>query len=322
MSPEALEDLEDLGVLEALKRSGAVPLYRTVVASKRGTVIETALPSEALSVTRDVLDHLLLEAARDAGVTVHEHSYREIPENHDGLTVVATGRLTQLRQHLTPTPWYASPKTDYFGIQTLFADAEGVTDQVELDLVESGYVGLARQRDGVHLCALTTQETIEQRGPGLDQVLRHFMDENPVLRNHLKNAKRLGPWRTVGPVHLGIRRLVDPGTFYVGDAACVVDPFAGEGMAISLYTSRLLVQALDQTRTDPQKAYTQSWKKAFMPALRWNALLRMLYSLSLCREPAFQALRLWPAGMNALTDLTRYRQHLEYNRANAPKRTR
>src|SRR5882672_1831088 len=63
LSPESLIDLEELNVLEALRRSGAYPIRRTVLTSSKGVMIETALPAETLSVSRDTLDHLLLEQA-------------------------------------------------------------------------------------------------------------------------------------------------------------------------------------------------------------------------------------------------------------------
>jgi len=176
-----------------------------------------------------------------------------------------------------------------------------------LDLVSSGYVGLARQISGVNLCALTDQETLQRWGPSLDDVLFHFMAENPVLQNHLKVSSRSGPWMTVGPVKLGIRRLARESTFYVGDAACVVDPFVGEGMSMGLYSSRLLRRALDQTRSPADEVYSKLWRKAFMPALRWNAVMRLLYSIPVIREFARQALVWYPRGLNFLTDLTRYR---------------
>ena len=111
----------------------------------------------------------------------------------------------------------------------------------------------------------------------------------------------------VGPVRMGIRRLTDKNMFYVGDAACVVDPFAGEGMSMGLYSSRLVTRALFQTRTPPADAYAALWKKAFLPALRWNAVMRMLYRLPLVREPVLHALEWYPQGMTLLTELTRYR---------------
>jgi flavin-dependent dehydrogenase len=180
-----------------------------------------------------------------------------------------------------------------------------VTDQVELDLVASGYVGLARQADGsVNVCALTTQGTVQRWGPNLDNVLRHLVAENPVLQEHLAQAARAGHWLAVGPVRMGIRELAQGGAFYIGDAACVVDPFAGEGMAMGLYSSRLLARALESP--SPSDMYARLWRRSFVPALRWNALVRMAYRLRLVREPLVKTLRAFPQSLNWLMDLTRY----------------
>jgi len=297
LSPEALADLEDLNVLAPLRQAGAVPLHRTVIASRRGALVESPLAGEALSVSRDILDQLLLQKARRAGVDVQEGVDGTPFQNLSPITIMATGRR-----------FLESPSTAYFGIQALFQEAAGVTDQVELDFVKSGYVGLARQSNGINLCALTTPETIQRWGPNLDGVLSQFMRENPVLRAHMQGAKRVRDWMAVGPVHLGIRSLAHESTFYVGDAACVVDPFVGEGMAMGLYSSRLLTQALGQTERPAAEAYAALWRQAFKPALCWNAALRTLFSHPLIREPALRALQWFPQGMNRFTDLTRYRR--------------
>jgi hypothetical protein len=77
-------------------------------------------------------------------------------------------------------------------------------------------------------------------------------------------------------------------------------------MSIALYSSQLLTQALDQMQRPAAPAYAALWRQAFMPVLRWNAVMRMLYSMPLFREPVLQALEWFPRGMNVLTELTRY----------------
>src|SRR5262249_5067589 len=134
-----------------------------------------------------------------------------------GITVVAAGRMTGLEKRALPrmlTPWYASPSTPYFGIQALFKNVDGITDQVELDLVSNGYVGLARQSGGVNVCALTSRDALQRWGPNLDDILRQWSMENSVLAGHLRQAARIGPWMAVGPVRLGIRQLARDRTFY------------------------------------------------------------------------------------------------------------
>jgi flavin-dependent dehydrogenase len=308
LSFESLDDLKDLNVLSALHALGTVTLHRAVIASTRGTQIKSPLPAPALSVSRAVLDPLLLAEARRSGVDVHEGTDGLSDQHEAGITVIATGRLSSHSARQRTTPWYASPSTPAFGMQALFDSVDDVTDQVELDLIRDGYVGLARQKEGVNLCALTTPETLRRWGPDLDCVLAHFAAQNPILARHLRHAQRRGPWLAVGPVRLGIRQLTTPGTFYVGDAACVVDPFAGEGMSMALYGARLLAQALTQTQADPAAEYRRLWKNAFLPSLRWNAAMRVLYSVPLLREPSLRLLNWIPGSMNGLTDLTRYRR--------------
>jgi flavin-dependent dehydrogenase len=310
LSPDGSADLEDLNVLADLRRSGALPVNRTVIASQSGALIESTLPEPALSISRDVMDDLLLKEARRAGAEVFEG---EDGFNHVGSvprTIVAAGRLALSREKISPdqlTPWYGSPPTLYFGIQAQFQNVHDVTDQVELDLVQSGYVGLARQGTGVNVCTLTTWEMLRRFGPSLDSVMAKFTGENPVLRRHLSEATRTSDWMAV-PVRLGIRRLTNGNTFYTGDAACVVDPFAGEGMSIGLYASSLLQKAFVQTERPAAEAYTALWREAFLPALRWNAVARALYSLPLLKQGALRALQWFPQAMNWLTDLTRCRR--------------
>jgi flavin-dependent dehydrogenase len=310
LSPEGLADLEELNVLLALRRSGAVPMRRTMIALQSGEVIETLLPEPGLSISRDIMDGLLLQEARTAGVEVFEG---EDGFRHAGSaprTIVAAGRQALAKQKISPdqlTPWYGSPPTLYFGIQALFQNVHGVTDQVELDLVDSGYVGLARQSNGVNVCALTTWDTVRKFGPSLNDVMARFTAENPVLRRHLIEASRIGDWMAV-PVRLGIRCLARGTTFYTGDAACVVDPFAGEGMSIGLYASKLLEMAFAQTEKPATQAYAALWREAFLPALRWNAVTRMLYSIPVLKQGALRVLQRFPKGMNWRMDLTRCRR--------------
>src|SRR5258706_7826705 len=270
LAPEGLADLDDLGVLTAPRRSGIFPIRRTVIASRRGTVIESPLPEETFAVSRELLDDLLLRQAAREGTHV-QHNKDGFDQPRGDYTVIATGRLPKgdpgfLTRRLSP--WYAGSEVSYVGIQAFFQDVTGVSDQVELDLIESGYVGLARQNEGVNVCALTTPEAIESHGPSLDQVLAHFVEENPLLQTHLRDAKRVSSWLSIAPVRLGIRQIAADKTFFVGDAACVLDPFAGEGMAIGFYSSRLLVNAL-QSRS-PEATYRALWHRAFDPAIRWN----------------------------------------------------
>ena len=101
MSPEAVRILDRLGVVSALERSGAVPLAGTSVTGARGArlhgrfALAGHLPFRptGLSVSRRILDHVLLLAARDAGAHVLE---RSAVEGH-GIGLALAKRLVELQ---------------------------------------------------------------------------------------------------------------------------------------------------------------------------------------------------------------------------------
>ena len=300
LSHEGVHELDRLGVLEDVQKN-SIPLYRTVIASTKGTRVESPLHAPALSITRDSLDSILLRLARKSGVDVHE--------GEDGRPHIGSARYTVIAAGRGFHPAFPETRKPHFiGIQATFENVSGITDQVELDIVEGGYVGLARQEAArVNVCALTTIAMLKTWGPSLDSVMARFLVENPVLRDHMKDATRVGEWMAVNPVRMGIRTLAKGNVFYAGDAACVVDPFAGEGMSIGLYTANLLTEALTQTLEKPDVVYHRLWRKAFLPPLRWSAALRVVNKFSWIQEASLHVLQHFPSALRFLSEATRHR---------------
>ncbi|MFA5976564.1 MAG: FAD-dependent oxidoreductase [Elusimicrobiota bacterium] len=296
LSPETLPELEALGVLELIQKAGAWPIRHIVVSSPSGKRAEAELPGMGLSLARETLDSLLLQRAKSVGVWVEEH--------HDGLnapdssiwTVVATGRMTP--------PIGNGPA--YYGLQAIFENIPSVTQQVELDLIPGGYVGLARQdTTRVNVCALTTQNAIKTLGPALDNVLSHWMRQNPILHRHLAQAHRITSWQAVGPVVMGLRRLTDGRRLFVGDAAFVIDPFLGEGIAMSLYGSRLLAEAFTQSKRPVDEAYAAAWHDRFDRPLPIHRVLRSVLDNRFSQNLLVSGLRMFPPALRWLAARTR-----------------
>ncbi|OGR89802.1 MAG: hypothetical protein A2992_09745 [Elusimicrobia bacterium RIFCSPLOWO2_01_FULL_59_12] len=291
LSPECLLDLDELGVLDPIKAAGASVVRRTVVSSPWGAYAEAPLPMPGLSLSRDVLDTLLLQRARETGVDVQEGTDGFNQVSNGGWTVVATGRKAETGR--------------YFGVQAFFDHVEGITDQVELDLIPGGYVGFVTQGGRVNLCALTTQENLRDTGPALDAVLAAWALKNPLLGKRLRNARRASAWQAVGPVRMGLQRLTEPQRLFAGDAACIVDPLMGEGIAMGLRTSALIEQAFQQTRCPVEEAYAHAWHEQFDTALRAGAWLRKLFQPALIQDVCVAALQAFPTLLTWLAEQTR-----------------
>src|SRR5207248_157467 len=149
----------------------------------------------------------LLDQARAEGV--------EVRDGEDGFPHSAEGRWTLIAtgRHAAPAPRGARA---YYGIQAYFDQAAGISDQVELDWVRGGYVGLTRHENGrTNVCALLCPSWIQEEGPDLDHVLSALERENAALSRHLRGASRVSAWQAIGPVVMGIRALAAKNTFYV-----------------------------------------------------------------------------------------------------------
>lgn len=299
LSAEALPELEDLGVLDSLCAAGACRIHRVILASPSGSTATTELPQEALSVSRALLDSLLLDQARSIGV--------EVTEGVDGFQHADGGERTVIATGRNPPPIRGRARERVsvsYGIQAIFNNAEGITDQVELDLIPGGYVGLSRQEAGrMNVCALVRQDQLLRYGPDLDHVLREFMKLNPRLHNHLKSARRLESWKAVGPVMMGFRHLVEGSHFFVGDAACVVDPFVGEGMAMGLTGARLLADAFESS--SPASQYQAQWHRSFDAPLKLQKLLRTAVGHAALQEWIVRWCGIFPSSLSLLTQMTR-----------------
>ena len=291
LSPESLQDLDELGVLDQVRASGAPAIRRTLISSPSGACAEAALPAPGLSLSRAILDQILLDRALSCGAHIAQGIEGLRHVRHAGWMIIAYGRR-------------AIPGKAYYGIQALFENMNGVTDQVELDLFPGGYVGLVQQEQGlVNLCALTIQDELKQPGQSLDALLKTWTTKNPLLAQRMSTAKRVSPWQAVGPVVMGLRRLTEPELFYVGDAACVVDPFAGEGIAMSLRTSALIRQALASAK--PERTYRRLWHSEFDSALRTGSWLRKLITSGILQNLCVRGLERYPTALNWLTERTR-----------------
>ena len=300
ISPEAIPQLKDLGVWERVQRAGGRQVSRAVFRSATGSAAETRLPAPGCSIARAPLDAILLERARECGVNVCEATDGFLQPAHPGWTIVASGRSTGATtavRHLRTNP--------FFGIQAFFSEVDGITDQVELDVMPGHYVGLVRQGDDtVNVCALVTLELLQKKGPSLDRVLQALQTMHAPLRNHLAGARRVSPWRTVGPVLIGRRRLMRGRTLYVGDAACVPHPFVGEGISMALHGAQILGDAF-RNGGPIGEIYARNWEKTLGSLLRMQGLARVTLEVTPFQDTLLHGFRAMPSALGWLLSKTR-----------------
>ena len=254
LSPEAVEYLRQAGV-EPLKL-GAATIRRVRLSAAR-RVVEAALPFTALSLSRYVLDEVMLGRATEAGCNVER-----------GVTVeklTAAGDLwcAQLRSGESlraETVFLANGKHDLRGWDRAQGrqndligfklhwrltphETESLREWIELFLFHGGYGGLSLvETDAANLCLVVRRAEMRKLG-GWTQLLAALLDENPLMKQRLQGAQAL--WErplAISPIPYGYLAARPCGLWCVGDQAAVIPSFTGDGMSIALHSAALAAQ--------------------------------------------------------------------------------
>ncbi|HUR95762.1 MAG TPA: NAD(P)/FAD-dependent oxidoreductase [Gemmatimonadales bacterium] len=271
MSPETVRLLDRLGVVAALEAAGAAPLHGTQVTAARGSrlhgrfALADAPPFRptGLSISRRILDEMLVRAAREAGAAVLERTAVEdllydrgavagaVVRDDRGqrqvlrarLTIGADGLRSLVARRLGPRR-HGRPRRMAF-----VAHVDGVTGMggsAEMHVGPRGYVGLNPIGEGRTNVALVVPASHGREARGRAEgffleSLRAFpgLDER-ILRGTI--ARRV---LATGPFAAWSSRVTGDGVALVGDAADFFDPFTGEGIYSALRGAALLAETAE-----------------------------------------------------------------------------
>jgi geranylgeranyl reductase family protein len=295
LTAQALRLLEELGLdRAALERAGYVSVDECVVVSPSGRRVELPLPADgehAGVVAREGLDAALVDLAHAHGVDVREGTeVVDVVVRFDAVTVTAGGETidspylvaadghwSPVRRHLHPTPapdlgtWHAARQ--YFDhvddprLWVLFA-ADLLPGYAWVFPMPGGAanVGFGVLRDG-------------RSGRELKELWADLL-QRPQLREVLgARAVARGPVRAWPiPTAFTPARLADGPVLYAGDAAAVVDPLTGEGIAQALETGMLAAGAIARGGSADAVCtrYTRAVERALGRDLRFAGALQAI----------------------------------------------
>lgn len=273
MSPQASRILAEMGALDAVERSGAAQLTGIRVHAPNGATIHgefiathgyRGYSDRGLAVRRTILDAILLDRARNAGVRVEEsvrvtdvvkdesgrvtgvrasragHASETISARMvigaDGLRSVIGRRLGLIRASRWPRR--IALVTHYRGVQ-------GSRQFGDMHVDREGYMGMADVGNGLtNVAVVVPVSRAAEVAADRTEFLESWIAERPALADLFTTAERVDPVRATGPFASAARRAWTPGAALVGDAADFFDPFTGEGIYSALRGGELLASHL------------------------------------------------------------------------------
>jgi flavin-dependent dehydrogenase len=291
LSPEAQSSFRRLGVLEAVHEAGASSIDHTRLTAPSGTKTEHALPDPALGLSRHQLDRLLFRRACAAGVDGRAGTrVTDVQGSLDeGFAVTAGaetlearlvfgahGRRSRLdraleRPFLEQRPPYVGFKAHYAG-----PSAGALADTIELHSAPGGYCGLSPvEDDRINVCWIGHTDALKKAGGTPTAMLNESLRQNPALDNRLRGLTRVSDqFEAVSQVPLMPKsRFVDD-VCMIGDAAGMIAPLCGDGMAMALRTADLISPRAsafldgDRSASSFRTAYRTAWSDTFGRRMR------------------------------------------------------
>jgi len=296
LSPEARTALRSFGLdklVDSLRPSGMEKVHLT---AEDGTVLEIPLPGTALGVSRYALDSALLKVASEKGADVRTNmkvtAVQPVKRGYK-LELYHKSRTWTAEARIVIGAWGRSPRLGLtggrrpdpgMGMIGVKSHYEGIGHEaaVELYFFPGGYLGLSPVEGGrTNVAALLSPEAFHRAGKTAENAIAMAARYNSALGRRLEGGQPVpGTQKAVAPVTLSRKPVAWDVVPHIGDAAAVVAPLCGDGMAMALRSVELCVPWADRflrgdiTQDVWRSQYTRSLRKQFSGPLWWGNLLQ------------------------------------------------
>jgi flavin-dependent dehydrogenase len=254
LSREALEHLHRAGINP--EDLGAASIHAVRLSSAR-RMVKAPLPFAALSLSRRILDDMLLAVAQEKGCQVRRGVLVEKMTADRGEWLVQLRDQRSIRAH---TVFLATGKHELHGWERTGgkqcdlvgfkmhckldpAHIELLRDVMELFLFQAGYGGLSLiEGDRANLCLVVQRSRLRKLG-GWPELLRAVLIENSHLKVRMHGSCPL--WQrplAISSIPYGHLAESCDDIWRVGDQAAVIPSFTGDGISIALHSGSLAAQ--------------------------------------------------------------------------------
>jgi len=317
ISPAADELLSEMGVLSAIENASPVRLKGVSIAAYGERPLKVDYPPErpggrpmtSLSLPRRVLDGLLVERAREAGVTVLEgHGASDflirdgaargvVGQNEAGarfelparLVIDAGGRnCLSIRRFGLRIKHRARPGK--LALAAHWRGLWGLEPYCYMHIHPPGYTGIAPTGKGEANVVLVVQaDDLKGARPG--DLYEKAVYGCPARKALLEGARLSEDVRVVDSLAYSVKPPPVDRLLQVGDAMGFMDPFTGEGIYLSLRSAKLAAQAAGRALAkepcspgDLARYREKRWREFRLKFILSRALERLIERPRLCRR--------------------------------------
>ncbi|RZS93837.1 NAD(P)/FAD-dependent oxidoreductase [Aquimarina brevivitae] len=265
------------------------------ISTQSGKLLKSNLPLGGFGISRYTLDHYLWNKAEENKVQLIVDTVTDVYFNDSVFTVStltkkrfkaiyvigAQGKRSNLDKHWDRK--FMKKKSPWLGIKMHYR-GNFDTQKVALHNFKGGYCGISKVERGIiNVCYLVKYSSFKKY-KDIDAFQEHVLANNYHLKSFFEQASPvLDQYCTISQISFERKVPYENNIFMIGDAAGLIHPLCGNGMAMAIESSRLLAtlivsnkQDLIANRSKIAKAYEKSWNANFKRRLRFGRVLQYI----------------------------------------------
>jgi len=293
LSNEILPYLLSMGV--NINSVNPVEINTLEYSDHEGRSLTARLTLGGMGISRFELDHLLYKCAVKKGVDVCHDTVTSVEYINDkffikdsqgvmksSFVLGAYGKRSLIDKKLDRD--FISRKTGWLAVKGHYKNDSYPLNTVALHNFDGGYCGLSKTETGaVNVCYLTTYKSFkEHKNP--ENFKREVLSQNKHLHNFFKDSSPLfARDLTIAQVSFDKKKQVHRHILMIGDAAGLIHPLCGNGMAMAIHSAKLASESILENfkndvfnRKDIERRYIKAWKRNFSSRLRMGRVLQRI----------------------------------------------
>ncbi len=291
ISNEVVPYLDFLGI--KLKDLDIVGISQLQISTKNGKLIKSKLPLGGFGVSRYRLDHHLWITAKKLGVQLINDQVINVDFQRDTFLVHtsnngifytdyvigAYGKRSILDKNLHRD--FSQRKSPWLAVKAHYG-SKFDSDTVALHNFEGGYCGLSVvENNAVNACYLVNYESFKKY-KDIVSFEKNILYKNPYLKDFFENSEMLFRKHiTISQINFDPKKPLEQGVFMIGDAAGLIHPLCGNGMAMAIQSAKILCDLFvannvskQYSRQEMELMYAKEWNKAFSKRLYAGRVLQ------------------------------------------------
>ncbi|WP_373056246.1 NAD(P)/FAD-dependent oxidoreductase [Zunongwangia sp. H14] len=271
-------------------------IKRLEFSTSTGRTIASALKMGGLGISRYALDNFLYEKALEKGATILQEIVTNVEFKENSFLVNcaggnkikarfvlgAFGKRSLMDKKLDRD--FIRKKSGWLAVKAHYRQDQFDEELVSLNNFKGGYCGLSKVENGnVNVCYLATYESFgKYKNP--EDLKENVLFKNPVLKSFFEKAQPLfDKDLTIAQVSFDKKSVVEDHILMLGDAAGLIHPLCGNGMAMAIHSAKIASEAIIanykkeiRDRQAVEFSYKNEWEKNFKTRMRTGRILQKI----------------------------------------------